>query len=330
MSSPFLLQPNRPDGISAVLQREIGDAVLLVSPRTETQPVAIQVVEPFTWAWVGIMLAEGVLAYVGGKIFEAAFFPNSKNEDLIRFISAKIDEAVAKLQRYIDEALEELTVRNALRDSLGLYNSLREHVTDPGATDLKSINQRANELWSELFRRRESAFMPACLTASLKAATLHTRFLEASKAEKNGARENLIRFLDEAIASLSQWKEEIFRKHHIFELTDVELPACHDEPEFDPGPRSPTLDESFSLRRIIHHWTCSTGFRANGRPFTFSSGDRRNQDDAFNDVMNQAQAAFAVWRRRRDETEPFVRDNILIPGEAIIARLREARASVPK
>jgi hypothetical protein len=333
MSQPLTLEIGPNPELLKILETTIGDSLLVITPKTDARPVLIQVVEPFTWAWLGIKLAEGVVAYIGGKLFEAAFFPNTNNETLIRAISEKIDEAVLKLQRYIDEALEAQVVEEQIRTGLALYNSLREHANDPGGTDLKDINVRASVLWSQLYQRGESAFLPACLAASLRSAVLNTRFLEAEKADKKGARANLIGFLDEAIASLSLWKDKIFNRYHVFELSELPLPICHDDPEIDPGPgpKTPAFAEPTFIRRIVHHWSCFTSFRANGSEYRFPNRfDHSVEADAFNEVFNNAHASYDQWVKRRNETEPFVLDNLLIPAETIIAHLREARASLPK
>ena len=39
---------------------------LAVSP---TNSVSIEVVDPYTWAWVGEKLAEGIIAWIGAQLF---------------------------------------------------------------------------------------------------------------------------------------------------------------------------------------------------------------------------------------------------------------------
>lgn len=283
--------------------------------------LVVRVIEPFTWAWVGVSLATGVVGWIGGKAFQLAFFPDATNNQVIDALSRKIDEAFQKLQKYIDARLEAQVIDFAQRKCSSIYRLLIEYSNDPQGGDLQAINRDANELWDLLYQRGDAAFIPSTIAASLKSAALYARYLQSGN--DAGARKNVIDFLDLSISSLSAWKDQIYQRNHIFELTELGPVSCTHEDQFEPNPKR--LDTGPEGRPFSHHWWCRTSFRANGLEYIGQSGDRPNEDNARNAALNNAAAQRAGWLERRDIHEPFVNENIILPAEAMLTKLSEAR-----
>jgi len=322
-------------GLAEGIAESLGQSLLLIAhdpaPSGEGE-VEVQVIEPFTWAWLGLKLVEGVVAWVGGKVFQQAFFPDVSNSQVVEALSRKIDEAVQILQQYIDARIDAETVDVAQRRLFSVYTLLREYANaptgDPGR--LSNVNATATELWNILYSRGQAAFIPACLAASLKVAALWTRY---SESKHPGDRINVIEFLDLAIGSISKWKELIYNHNHVFELTPVAIDGeCHDDGQGGASGRGgggvkPFIENSRGHGLLQMECTAWARFRANGQEFKYWGGGTTG-DAARNRASAQAYTAYNVWNNRKVVVEPYVRENLILPAEYIVTKLTECRSSV--
>jgi hypothetical protein len=74
--------------------------VVLVAPQqVDGKGVGVAVIEPFTWAWVGLMICEGILQAIGGKIFSAVFGSEGATKQDLKDLLDKFIEVVAAVVR---------------------------------------------------------------------------------------------------------------------------------------------------------------------------------------------------------------------------------------
>jgi len=97
----------------------------------------IMLIEPFTWAWVGLKLVEGALAWVGGKILEelsGQLRDNDKSLEAILSDSARITATT------IREVLREESIRRAAVALEGLTGRLNQYLRSPD-TNVNLLDQ---------------------------------------------------------------------------------------------------------------------------------------------------------------------------------------------
>lgn len=83
-----------------------GDDVLLHQPL---------VAEPFTWSWVGIKLAEGAVAWVGGKLLES-----------ILGMGHDFDKMIEEIADLVRQVIRQEIERNALQEVIAQQRSVQE------------------------------------------------------------------------------------------------------------------------------------------------------------------------------------------------------------
>jgi hypothetical protein len=322
MSQNFRIVTSENGAMHERLFDELGDAILILRKSNETNDLITDVhfLDPFTWEWLIVKFAEGIASYVAGKTFQEVFFPSISNAKVIEALSHKIEEAVSILQKYIDEKFEMHDAQIAQRQVYTIYTLLREYTNAPHGDigRLSTVNHDATELWNFVYLRGEAAFIPGCLAASLKVAALWTRYRET---KDNGDRQNVKEFIEIAIQSISNWKAEIYKRNHVFELTEITT-NCSSEDVNVPhegGPGKYNLSE----------WTCWSDFRANGNNFSFSSDPGKpHRDEAYGNSVSKAAQRRNIWLNQRDVVEPFVIKNLIYPADYIIARLKDAQAAI--
>lgn len=324
-----------PSDLGSLLGLEGSQLPLLVVGRRDifstSSQLDVYVAEPFTWAWLGIKLAEGVVSYIGGKIFSEAFFPEYSNADVVNALSRKIEEAVRLLQQYIDTRLEQQIIDTSQRKLYSIYTLLREYTNAPrgDAGRLSTVNAEATILWDLLYSRGDAAFIPACLAASVKVAALTTRYKETRDA---GDRRNVIEFLDIAINGIGRWLEKIYTANHVFELTPLAVIDCTDTRQCEVEPRfqKQSGDEAAITAplRCYRVYKCTSSFRANGIANNFESEWLTDKDDSFDQAMSRARGPYENWVARRDVIEPYVNQQLLMPARFILEKLAECRTKV--
>lgn len=316
---------------SKALGIKIPPRALVVSHSADVEPsglVAIKVVEPFTWAWLGIKLAEGVVSYIGGKLFQEAFFPDVSNNDVIDALSRKIDEAVQRLQKYIDAKLEQKLVDTAQRKVFTLYALMREFENDPTGDParLSIINAESRELWDLLDGRGEAAFIPACHAASLKLAALS---IIQRKSKSKGGLQNMVEFAELAITRITAWQQAIWENNFIYELTP---PACNRDRDCgcsNAPPFKTTAGPGEGSGYAFGNCSCAASFRVNGRTLTFQgegSGTISSaEDDAFKSAMQRAGGSYRNWKNQKDVILPQVQSELIAPSGWMLMQFGQAR-----
>jgi len=109
--------------------------------------LAATVAEPFTWSWVAISLAEGVLAYIGGQVFSSLF--GGRNPTLSEFMA----QLVETLKKVVRIAIQENEVRSLVADLRDAEFTLMEYLNAPAGRDRL---ERSTELASSAFSQLSS------------------------------------------------------------------------------------------------------------------------------------------------------------------------------
>lgn len=183
---------------------ESGETVLL-----GTSNDSVVLAEPFTWAWVGLKLAEGVVAWAGGKVAESLFFSEPKVSDLI-------EEAVKELKRFVAEELERREIDIIKADLRSSTRLLGEWINAPRHSRDRVTLAHENSVRS--YERLSVKGLPACTIFS-DAVSIHLHVLLAryySFGEK-GELKNINALIGEAEQKLlSHWIEPHVRSLEAF------------------------------------------------------------------------------------------------------------------
>lgn len=192
----------------------------LIAKRQSSEIVLL--VEPFTWAWVAITLAEGAIAYIGGQAIASIL---GNNVD----VKVLIENAVKELKQFIKEALLQDDIDKCQARINSLTRDLLAYENSPNTSKhrLDNADIESSLLMSTLSSKGKAGIAPYAQAVSLRLLALQVR-AKALKEKKE--LKNLISTVDEAVSHVSNETSKIFIKQ-VFQITHVEEVTLEKEPD---------------------------------------------------------------------------------------------------
>ena len=175
---------------------------LLIPDPTRTEAGSI-LVEPVTWAWVGLKIAEGVLGAIGAKIFNDMFGPQSATkQDLVAALRAFVDVVALVIRQEIQR--EEMA---KLEASAGSLQSLfRMYLNNNDVDYLLPLVFKANELVYQSARFKFRTIAIFAVVGGLELVILKEVF---RRSNKPGDRKNIGQRADDLIASARELRPSL-------------------------------------------------------------------------------------------------------------------------
>jgi hypothetical protein len=138
------------------------------------------VIEPFTWAWVGLMICEGILQAIGALIFSQLFGQDSLTKTDLASALREFLSAVATVLRQViqQEEIEKLDAA-----AQGLMSSFNTYVTTKDTRWLVPIMQQADTLIAQYARFPYQTIGAFATVGSLELAALQEGAKTASTQE---------------------------------------------------------------------------------------------------------------------------------------------------
>ena len=163
----------------------------------------------FSWQWIGMGLAQGVLSFIGGALFSALanaiFGGTSPHISIEQLLQQQLEE----FAQIVDDAVTQNEVRRYWADSRAYFELYREYLNTPSKDSLESIRRTSAVALSNL----ESLGFPG-YRAYLSAASLRLTILQeavrrrlATLKDYEGQTEAAIAHHNEIVAYINQQTE---------------------------------------------------------------------------------------------------------------------------
>ncbi|HEY6044978.1 MAG TPA: hypothetical protein VIU65_00160 [Pyrinomonadaceae bacterium] len=133
----------------------------------------------FTWGWIGLGIAEGVLSALGGAIFGAlanAIFGSGKSMEQL------LKEQLAEIARIVEEKLQENDLRNYQAKVGGFVTLFREYNNNPTMSRLNYLTNESAPLLSEIESLGFKGYRTYMTTAGLRLSVLQQQIKKSNTA----------------------------------------------------------------------------------------------------------------------------------------------------
>lgn len=169
-----------------------GRRVILLMP--DANGVLPFVIEPFTWTWVALQIAEGILAALGAMIFNKLFASNVNFERIQ-------NETISRLSVLFRESLQAESLRKAealVRTSQRIASDY-SNAPETSADRLSTLTTITTELVYELASLGLAASGAYCVAINMRMAVLQERMI---RLKDNGEKLNIVQSCDEGISHI--------------------------------------------------------------------------------------------------------------------------------
>lgn len=159
----------------------------------------LYVIDPWTWGWVAVTLAEGVISYIGASIFKSFLgLPSAEN---------MVEKAVAELKEFVRNELEYQIVKECEELNYSCFNLLNEYKNAPEVSRYKiqEADVTSRKLVDRLDLRLPSSIGPYINSISIRLAVLYALW-ETDK--HNGQIVNLVSEYKTAHGKAKYWSDK--------------------------------------------------------------------------------------------------------------------------
>jgi hypothetical protein len=152
---------------------EIPNDVKLIIVKPDYPGQKVFLLEPFTWGFVAISIAQGILGAVGAKIFNSLFQEQGVN------LESLINEILNSISNIIKQAIAEDALRRAQSSLSGLQQTLLDYNNSPDSSiaRLDAVSIKVNDLIAEFESFRLVGFASYTLTTTIRLAILQERLI---------------------------------------------------------------------------------------------------------------------------------------------------------
>jgi hypothetical protein len=148
------------------------------------------------WAVIGIEMGKGALAYLGGKIFQSIFFPDSGQNVKIDF-STLITELVQKFEKLLKESLSQNELRKLNAELESIQQNMIHYMNNPQQEDrLSDSTNRITNTLAQLKSLNKLGFQSYSIAANMQFLIIQERIKKYGNNEKANLREAILRAID--------------------------------------------------------------------------------------------------------------------------------------
>lgn len=168
---------------------ESSDDVKLIIVKPDRPGQKVLVLEAFTWGFVALAIAQGILSALGAKIFSSLF--QDQGIDIEKLIS----EALISISKIVSQAIAEDALRRAQASLSGLQETLLDYNNAPDSSiaRLDAASVKVNDLIAEFESFGLAGFASYSLTTTIRLTILQERMIRFGAA---GEQTNINRTVD--------------------------------------------------------------------------------------------------------------------------------------
>lgn len=210
--------PSTDEELLSSLDEDSGRAEAFLATLVNESPdeAAVSVVEPFTWSWVGITLAEGAIAWVGGQLFSKIFGSGGGKLDIGRFLQ----DVLKTMGQVVHRTLEERDLRVLGAQLQQVQFDLVAYLDAPRGRD--RLNFATNNSSSVMFQLRDlhlSGHAAFLVAVGVHIAVLQERVRAIDRRDRLAIarvlRDEAIPHAEEMNRQWRSWHERRYRSKHI-------------------------------------------------------------------------------------------------------------------
>lgn len=277
-----------------VILSEADDKNSLEDLGSPTHKINVETIEPYTAAWVALMLAEGALKWLGGKIMDKLFGSSS---------DAKIDLALlvksilVGVSRIVKEEIKAEALRKAQSDLSALQMRFRHYNNAPSADRLYSATETAEILTSNFQRFELLGHHSFLIAVGIHIAVLQERVNLLGENEKLNLKEVLELAISHCELMHEAWKKWNYDSYRIVSET-IKIPLFDGDSLGDTNYiwRTYTLVENVRTKQLL--WKAETKDPLSTTQLNQKIYFYRNQGlaEIMTNHINPSKEVVAIWK----------------------------------
>jgi hypothetical protein len=175
--------------------------VVLLSPQqVDGKSVGVAVIEPFTWAWVGLMICQGIIQAIGGAIFRAVIGSDGATKQDLKDLLNRFIEVVAAVVRQQLQLDEKRKIEASAGSLQTLFNM---YLNNKDRSFLTPLVFKADDLVQQAESLSLLTVSTFAIVGSLELAILQEMFLVRRTA---GNKRNIIDKANELIEAAKKYR----------------------------------------------------------------------------------------------------------------------------
>ena len=162
------------------------------------------------WAVIGIEMGKGALAYLGGKIFQSIFFPDSGQNVKIDF-SELITELVQKFEKLLKEYMNTNELRKLNAELESIQQNMIHYMNNQNQEDrLTDSTNRITNIAAQLKSLNKLGFQSYSIAINMQILIIQERIKKYGEVEKPNLKEVIIR----ATEHIEDVRDQFFKWYH--------------------------------------------------------------------------------------------------------------------